>query len=183
MNDNNFLPDDYEVPDAGGLFMKLEDGDNKFMIVGSVVLGWIYWNTENKPVRLQEKPKMIPDDIGSKDGKQGTVKHFWAIPVYIPKLKKYQVLELTQTTLMGKLRAMHHNEDWGNPICRYQINIVKSGSGLKTEYEVLPINLGAELTDNLELIKKGYEESDIKMEEYFKSEIAPEEATAEDIKM
>lgn len=177
----NFLPDDYEVPKVDSRFLKLGDGDNKFLIIGPVTLGYKYWNTDKKSVLLRDKPKNVPDDIGNTpDGKQDTVKHFWAFPIYRHDLKKFQIYELTQLSIMGKLQDLARDKDWGDPVFRYQINIKKSGSGLKTEYEVLPVPLGT-LTDIIDLIKQGYEESDIDMADYFNNipEDAKEESTDE----
>lgn len=165
---NTFLPDGDNVPKSDSKYAKLEQGDNKFIILGSVVFSWIYWNTENKPVRLKEKPEKTPDDIGvdKKTGKQKNVQHSWAFPVYNLSESKPQVLEITQKSLMGALQDLSRDADWGDPILNYQINIKKSGQDLKTTYQILP----SVFKGDIEKIKQEYEESDIDMSKYFEKE-------------
>lgn len=166
---NTFLPDDYEVPKSDGKFAKIGDGDNKFLMLGSVVMGYKYWNTLRKPVLLKEKPKNVPDDIGvTKDGKQETIKHFWAIPVYHIDSKRFQILEITQVTLMGKLQDLARDKDWGDPVLKYPINIKKSGADLLTKYEVVPIPAHT-IENDIKIITQGYEESEIDMSKFFES--------------
>lgn len=134
----SFLPPDYTVPTSGN-YTKLEDGANKVMILGSAILGYEYWNLDNKPVRMKERPATTPADIRiEKDGKQGNVKHFWAFPVWNYRTKKVEVLEITQKVIMGQLQNLAHSEDWGDPITTYAITITRTGQGFDTEYSVTP---------------------------------------------
>lgn len=161
----SFLPDGYTVPKSEGKFATLETGDNKFIVLGSVVLGWEYWNTDNKPVRVKDKPEN-PADIGTdKKGNQNKIKHIWAIPVYNLGTNQCQILTINQKTVMGALQDLSKDADWGDPILNYQINIKKSGQDLGTEYQVVP----AQFKGDIEKIKQEYEESDIEMEKYFVS--------------
>lgn len=160
----SFLDPNYEIPKSSGLYAKLESGDNKFMILSSVVLGWQYWNTEKKCIRLQEKPKDTPVDLGTDDnGKPKRVQHFWAFAVYNFANKEVQILEITQKGLMGALQDLARDKDWGDPILSYQITIKKSGQKLDTTYQVLPVPFKGDIKD----IKLQYEESDIDMKDYF----------------
>lgn len=134
----NFLPPNYTVPTSGN-YMKLEDGANKIMILGSAILGYEYWNFDNKPVRLKERPAAVPEDIRKEDdGKPSAVKHFWAFPVWNYSSRKVEVLEITQKGIMGSLQNLAHSEDWGDPIQTYAITINRSGKGFDTEYNVVP---------------------------------------------
>lgn len=185
----SFLPEEYSIPSNESKYAKIEAGDNKFIVLGSVVLGWIYWNNENKPVRLQEKPKESPQDIKvNEKGEVDKVKHFWAIPVYNLLTNQIQILEITQKSLMGSLQDLARDKDWGDPVLKYQITIKKSGQKLDTEYQVLPVPFRGDIDD----IKQQYEESEIDMTKYFEKEMKkdnsmetanPYEARAEDIKM
>lgn len=158
-----FLPDGYNVPKSDGKFAKIETGDNRFVVCDSVTLGWIYWNTDTKPVRLEDKPKTPPADIRVKDGKAEAVKHFWAFPVFNMDTKQMQILEITQKSLMGALQDLAKDKDWGDPILNYQITIKKTGEGLKTEYQILPVPLKMDKQE----IAQAYEESDIEMDKFF----------------
>lgn len=165
----SFLKEDYEIPKSKGLYAKLEDGDNKFIILGSVVLGWSYWNTEDNCIRMQEEPKATPDDIGvdKKTGKQKKVQHFWAFPVYNLSTKTVQILEITQKRLMKALQDLSRDTDWGDPVLNYQVTIKKSGSGTDTTFQALPVPFKGDIEE----VKQAYEESDIDMSKYFESEV------------
>lgn len=185
----SFLDEGYEIPKSTGLYAKLEDGDNKFIVLGSVVLGWSYWNTADKCIRMEEQPKTTPTDIGKdREGKQKKVQHFWAIPVYNLVSEKVQILEVTQKRLMKALQDLARDKDWGDPILNYQITIKKSGKGTDTTFQALPVPFRGDI----EAIKQEYEESDVDMSKYFETEEKDSpmdshspysEPSADDIKM
>lgn len=132
-NNNDFFPEsDYEIPETSS-YMKFTEGDNKFRVLSSAIVGWQYWNTQNKPVRRQENWDSVPDDI--KIEKDGGVKinHFWAFIVYNYRAKKVQILEITQKGIMKYIKGLVKNPKWGNPK-GYDIVINKTGSGFDTEY-------------------------------------------------
>jgi len=134
----SFLPDNYERPaSSGGNYAKLEDGQNRFRFLSPAIVGWLYWNTENKPVRLKERPETLPDDIRHENGKPDKVKHFWAFAVWNYKEGKVQILELTQASIQGPIEDLVMTEDWGDPT-GYDITITKKGQKLDTEYSVQP---------------------------------------------
>jgi hypothetical protein len=136
---NSFLPENYERPaTSGGNYAKLEDGANRFRILSVAIVGWLYWNTENKPVRLKEKPETLPEDIRiGADGKPDRIKHFWAFTVWNYREAKVQILEITQASIQGPLEDLVVSEDWGDPK-EYDITITKKGQKLDTEYTVQP---------------------------------------------
>lgn len=160
----SFLDPNYEVPKSTGLYAKLDDGDNKFIILSSVTLGYQYWNTDNKCIRLPEMPKSVPTDIGTdNEGKQKKVQHFWAFAVYNLSTKQIQILEITQKRLMKALMDLSRDTDWGDPIFKYQVNIKKSGQKTETTFQAIP----SPFTGDMPAIKQMYEESDIDMSKYF----------------
>lgn len=135
---NSFLPDGYERPaSAGGNYAKLEDGQNRFRILSAAIVGFLYWNTENKPVRLREKPETLPEDIRHENGKPDKVKHFWAFVVWNYKEGRIQILELTQASIQGPIEDLVVTEDWADPR-QYDLTISKKGQKLDTEYSVQP---------------------------------------------
>lgn len=139
MNTNEtFLPTNYVQPVVTGNYMKLEDGDNLFRALSSVTVGYQYWTTDNKPVRLTERPQTTPTDIRlEKDGKPTKIKHFWAFIVWNYKAKKIQVLEITQSSIQEAINNLVNDEDWGSPK-KYDIKINRTGEGLDTVYSVNP---------------------------------------------
>jgi hypothetical protein len=64
----DFLPPDYSVPKKGGGYMKFQDGPNKVRFLSAPILGYEYWNNDNKPVRAREAWESIPADARLDDG-------------------------------------------------------------------------------------------------------------------
>ncbi|UPJ35832.1 hypothetical protein IVB45_02130 [Bradyrhizobium sp. 4] len=138
MQNDNWLPEGYEAPKtAGGNYAKLEDGANKFRILSSPVIGFLYWTNDNKPTRLKARPETLPEDIRVQNGVADKVKHFWAFAVWNYRDSKVQILEITQASIQGPIEDLVTNDDWGNPQA-YDIAITKKGQKLDTEYSVQP---------------------------------------------
>jgi len=132
MTNDNFLPADYKSPSTEGGYMKFKAGQNKFRVLGSALIGWEYFNQDNKPQRfaMDMKPS-APKDIKA-DGK---VKHFRAFPVFNYQTNSIEILELTQSSIMGTIKEYIDNPKWGNPTA-YDIIVGRTGEGLETEYTV-----------------------------------------------
>ncbi len=73
----SFLPENYEPPVSNSKYMKFADGDNKFRVLGSAIVGWLDWDNKT-PVRTKTQPEFSIDP-------KKPVKHFWAFPVWITK--------------------------------------------------------------------------------------------------
>lgn len=134
---NDFLPDGYEVPVSSGNYMKFEKGDNLFRVLSSAVVGYEYWNHQNKPVRVTKKPESMPADIRLDEEGEVKIKHFWAFIVWNYKAGKIQVLELTQATIQSAIENLVRDTDWGDPK-GYDIKVTRTGEKLETEYTVSP---------------------------------------------
>jgi hypothetical protein len=164
----SFLPDGYKVPKLGGGYTKLVEGANRFRILCSPIMGWEYWNTENKPVRVLQQPEGNPADLrwdtDKKTGKKvpSRIKHFWAFVVWNYGSKALEILEITQTTIQGQLTDLVQSEDWGDPR-EYDITINRKGSDLDTEYTVLP---GKPVPLN-PIVKHDFEKKGINLEALF----------------
>ena len=133
---NNFLPKSYEVPVSGGKYMKLQQGDNQFRVLGSAIIGWQYWTTDKKPVRSKTPFENAPVNAKLDNG-VFKPKHFWAFPVWNYKDNAVQILEVTQSTIQSSIKALVDDSDWGDPK-GYDIKINRSGEVLDTEYTVNP---------------------------------------------
>jgi len=125
----DFLPKSYEVPESPSNYMRFDQGDNKFRVLSSAIVGFEYFNKDNKPVRQKESFSEIPSDI--KQG--GKVKHFWAFVVYNYQAKMVQILELTQKSIMEFIKKNVDNPKWGDPK-GYDIIVTREGEGLETSY-------------------------------------------------
>lgn len=131
--EKDFLPTGYEVPASPSNYMKFVEGENTFRVLSSAIVGYEYFNKDNKPVRSKEAFEDTPSDI-KKDGK---IKPFWAFIVWNYTAKQIQVLELTQKGIMNSIKALVDNKKWGNPK-EYDITINRIGEGLDTEYSTMP---------------------------------------------
>lgn len=127
----NFLPDNYKIPESASGYMKFQPGINSIRILSSAIVGFEYFDKDNKPHRQREQFDEMPSDI--KDG--GKIKAFWAFVCYNYQNKSIQILELTQKSIMTSIKALVDNPKWGDPK-NYDIAITKTGENLDTEYSV-----------------------------------------------
>ena len=79
-----FLPTGYQVPESqgtGGLYLKLQSGENKFRILTPPLTGWQYWTDQDKCIRLRNVCGYRPYNIRGVNqyGNPEKVKHFWAM--------------------------------------------------------------------------------------------------------
>ena len=134
MDKNDFFPSsDYKVPSTSN-YMKLTEGEHNFRVLSSAIVGFEYFNRDNKPVRYREYPEEIPNDIKS----DGRLNHFWAFAVWNYEAKRIQILEITQKSIQMPMQALINNPKWGNPK-GYDITITRKGTGMQdTEYAVMP---------------------------------------------
>jgi len=128
---STFLPDGYETPVAGGAYMKLEQGENRFRILSKPIIGWLDWK-DNKPYRFPMNAK--PDKPMEENRK---IRHFWAFIVWNCNKNEVQILEITQASIQSAITSLTKDEDWGMPF-GYDIKITKTGTALDTEYTVAP---------------------------------------------
>lgn len=160
------LPENYSVPETQSNYMKFQKGDNKFRVLSTAIVGWEYWNKDNKPVRTREYPEKYPTEDAriDTDGRASECKHFIAMVVWNYTAEKVQILEITQKKIQRALSSYAMDEDMGD-IQDYDIKVTKTGEGLKTEYEVRPLQ--AKPLDPK--IKQTYEEMDtIRLEELYR---------------
>lgn len=128
----NFLPENYTTPKTSNSYMKLQEGENKFRILSSPVIGWEDW-LDKKPVRFRfnEKPNKSIDP-------KKPLRHFWAFIVWNYMEEKIQILQVTQATIRNCIEALCKDTDWGSPYF-YDIKIMKKGEGVDTTYMVNPL--------------------------------------------
>lgn len=150
MDTNNFFPtENYKIPETSN-YLKFKEGETTFRVLSSAIVGWQYFNTDNKPVRSKEPFDEIPADLK----KGGRINHFWAFVVYNVEAKKIQVCELTQRSIMAPIEALIKNKKWGDPK-QYDITVTRKGTGLQdTEYSVMPNPASPIQTEVIEKYKK-----------------------------
>lgn len=133
MNDT-FFPKGYEVPNEGGRYTKFQDGENRFRILTSPVIGWEDWDDERNVFRFPMNKKPSRSRSVKKDAR---VKHFWAMVVWNYKTNQVEILSITQATIQNGIKALVDNPKWGKPF-DYDIIVKRQGESLKTEYQVMP---------------------------------------------
>ena len=87
--------------------MKLQRGENRLRILSKPIIGYEYWNLENKPVRLKGKDKPVVALELIKVDAQGNrnLKHFWALVVWNYAENAIQILEITQQSVQSAIEA------------------------------------------------------------------------------
>jgi len=131
---DSFLPETYNKVPSNSNYMRLKDGQNTFRVLSSAIVGWEYWNTENKPVLSKERPTEIPADIKTEKDGSYSLKHFWAFIVWNYEEQRVQILEITQSSIQNAIKnSLVDNARWGDPK-KYDITITRSGTGFDTEY-------------------------------------------------
>lgn len=132
---NTFLPEGYQEVSN---YMKFIDGDNRFRILSSAVVGNEYWNEDEegnrKPIRKHIGEPLIISEIQEPD----KIKKFWAFVVWNYQDKAIQILEVTQKGIRETIQGLIRNKSWGNPVNTYDLVVNKKGSGLTTKYTVQP---------------------------------------------
>lgn len=156
-----FLPEDFKEEPKVSNYMRFQSGENRFRILGSSITGFEYFDNENKPHRSKEVFESTPNIK-----KGGTVKSFWAFPIFNYQNSTIQILELTQQTIKDPILALIKNPKWGN-IFLYDLNVIKSGEGLETEYQVQPEPPIGEPSDE---IKAAFMEKPLNLDALFLSE-------------
>jgi hypothetical protein len=130
-----FLPNNYQAPTPNSNYFKPQKGVNKVRVMDEAIVGYLYWNVDNKPVRQAQAFKLMPPDIRIEgDGNVGKIKHFWAFPVYDYADGQIKIWEVTQSSIQGQLKQKVENRN-GIAI-NNDIVLTRTGDGLLTEYEV-----------------------------------------------
>jgi len=162
-SNNDFLPAGYK--EVSG-YMKFVDGENRFRILSSAVVGYEYWNEDKdgnrKPIRKHLDEDLILSEIQEPD----RVKKFWAFIVWNYKDEVIQILEITQNGIKKDIQSLINNKKWGSPVDTYDIVITRTGTGLATKYTTQADPKEA----TSEAIKEAYKVKHINLEALFKGE-------------
>ena len=149
----SFLPEDYELPSTTSGYMKLQPGSNRFRVTGSfsdvpptAVMGWLAWTPERQPVRFRMADKPTAGSFEEEP------KHFWALGVLNVTLNFFQILELTQKTILDEMTKLVNDSDWGDPK-KYDIEIFRLGEGKETKYTTNPKPMSEISAEAAELIR------------------------------
>lgn len=150
---DSFLPVGYKVPKKSDQFLKLEPGAHKLRIMCPPIKGFVFFsektNTEDKtkelkPVRRTEEfgdftaDEMRNANAKESDGKLEGSKYFWILLVWNYEQKRFQVLEVTQVSILDGLMNFYNSSEYGDPRT-YDVTITRTGTTKNnTEYSLLP---------------------------------------------
>lgn len=135
----NFLPANYETPTEPSKYMKLQEGENTFRVLGPAIVGYEWWTDKdgnrvpNRTKNREDVPKLY---LTHKDWKQ-KARFFWAFPVWNYKDEMVQILEVTQKKIIKGIEGLVNSPKWGNPT-DYDLVVTKDESGERPDYSVQP---------------------------------------------
>jgi len=140
---NEFLPEGYVTPEVPSNYMEFEEGENRFRVLSSAIVGYEWWvekgESGRRPVRVHEADEVPEEFSGSSDNRQ-RARHFWAFTVYNYKATAIQVLVLKQHTIMRAIEAFAKTPKWGSPN-GYDLIVETLNTGSRdrdVEYNVIP---------------------------------------------
>lgn len=136
MANDNFLPDNFEVKNGSGNYMKLQPGANRFRILSKPLLGYVWWVNDNG----KDHPKRVPLDQTVpvvEIEREGDPKQFMTFAVWNYQDERVQILELTQKGLQRTIGSLSRDADWGDPR-EYDLVIDRVGEKQQTQYSLQP---------------------------------------------
>jgi len=155
--------DNTDIPGRNNQYLSLEQGLNKFRIVGPAITGYEIWKDNpdggRQPVRQKldftdEQLKSLNADT-EEDGTYRPAKFFWAFPVWNYNNSLVQIAQFTQKSILKSIKSFMKNEEYGNPL-GYDITVTKTGDGMLTKYEVVPSppkDVSKDISDAVEAIE------------------------------
>lgn len=166
----SFLPKDYKVPEGESRYYKFEEGENRFRVLDSAIVGYELW-VEGKPIRKLRKEDFTASELKNADinkfsGNRKIPMHFWFFPIFDYKTKNVRLLEVTQISIMRGMNDFLNDEDYGSNPKEYDFVVTRDESSDKVEYRVKakppkPLEAG---------IMKLYEDMEIDLQAIFKGE-------------
>jgi len=132
-----FLPENYQVPESTGKYLKLKSGKNTFRILTDAVVGYEIWIEDSKDGQIFERPVRAKtlDELKTYQSSK-KIKHFWCLSVWNYELQQVQLFVITQKGIQTGIMDLFRSE-WGDPK-NYDITINKTGEKMETRYNVFP---------------------------------------------
>ena len=162
MSDEFFPEEGYKIPTTSNYLNKLPEGETVFRVLSPAIVGYEYFNKENKPVRSRVPFDETPADLK----KDGVIKHFWAFVIWNYGAERIQIYEITQKTIQTPIKALIDNPKWGKPF-GYDISITRKGTTMNdTEFAVMP-NPHTEVAPE---IKEAFEKAKVNLEALYDGE-------------
>lgn len=132
--------------------LNLESGETRVRILSSKpYFFYEFWTdvpNAQKPGEVQHRKIVLGDDssVVESFGIVPAKKSF--VPVWSYKDGKVMILEFGKQ-IGGQIRDLSKDPDWGSPV-NYDLKITKTGKGLDTRYNVVPVPNGKPITKEME---------------------------------
>ena len=108
---------------------------------GSIIAGYRAFLMNGKPMRAKSPDSFDADMLGVNDfGQDEKPRQFWAFPIWNYHTGDVQICELHQKAVMRQLKTWGEDPKWGD-LRGYDLNVSKSGTGVKTVYSMNPIEI------------------------------------------
>lgn len=113
------------------------EGEARLRFLGEGKTGFESWTLENKPVRWEQRPKELPDNIKRDDTGAKPCRRFLAAIVYDYQDDAFKCINITQKCLLDAVFKLCEDPDYGDPN-NYDIKIERKGEKLLTTYTLTP---------------------------------------------
>lgn len=156
--------EDFEIPSKADQFLSLkEEAEYQVRIMSPIIEGFVIFTEKDsegktKPIRKkilrdsnneqkilkesyftnEELKELNAKTMTKKNGEKvfEDPKYFWCFLVFNQKNQKFQVLEITQKSLIAGILGYLKKQSWADPM-KYDFIITKKGSGLNSEYSIM----------------------------------------------
>lgn len=166
-----FFPENFKVESSGGgdfIQVPRKDGEAiRVVLLGQAVVGYEYWTTEGKPVRLTEKPHGKPADMREKSeaGFAERVKQFVCFPAFEYGVDggddgRVGIFQINQASIIGEIYDILMSGDFDPMNVFFKI---ERKSGKRVSYSVNAIGFNQKFTKpNADIYQQG---TDLKVAE------------------
>jgi hypothetical protein len=120
---------------------KLTEGKPfRFRFFGEALLGWEVWldmgKGSSKPQRWELKPAELPANAKPDQNGKTDARFFIAGVVWDYEAERFSIMQITQKTLLDKLRKYQADEDYGDAT-GYDVKITRNVAGERTTYDLV----------------------------------------------
>lgn len=142
----SFIPKDEEHLEKKSNYFglaKAENGEHKIRILGNPINGWLDWLVE-PPAEKGGKDQWTPIRTKATDKRPPLSSArdpvpFWSMVIWNYNLNRILIWDLTQSSIIKKLKELHKSENFGDPK-NYDLVVTKTTShNGKISYDVMPL--------------------------------------------
>ena len=152
LTSQKLLPDNIVIPNKSDQFMALGAGDNKFRAIGQFKEGFRVYDGDKKPhlkevsaedtCKIEGTSPFTPEELESYNrkvspytGRLEEPVYFWAILVYNQIKERFQVLVITQISVINQMKDKLQDPDFQDST-GYDFEVNKKGENKTTKYVV-----------------------------------------------